>query len=55
MHTATKAPWFENLSAMIGTLANNTWTGHYQHCQQRSEFKLHFESICKSLGTNNES
>jgi hypothetical protein len=40
---------------MISNLVNKTWFSHYPCCQYKiydngSEFKLHFEALCKSFG-----
>ena len=54
-HNTPKAPYFDKSSAMISTLVNKTWFSQYPHCQKviydnRSELKLHFESLCDTYG-----
>ena len=54
-HIQTKLAYFDKMSATLGTLANRTWFGHYQHSQysiynNRSEFKLPFVPLCDSYG-----
>ena len=49
----TKQPYFNKMSALVGTIVNTTWFSHYPSSQyiinnNRSEFKLHFETLCDS-------
>ncbi len=54
-HIQSQQPYFEKMSAMVGRLVNKIWFSHYP-CSQyivydnRSEFKLHFETLCQSYG-----
>ncbi len=54
-HNNTKLPYFDKSSTIISHSVNKTWFSHYPHCQyiicdNGSEFKLHFEALCKSFG-----
>ena len=54
-HIHEKQPYFDNLSETISTLVNRTWFSRYPHFQyiiydNRSEFKLHFKTLCDSYG-----
>ena len=45
--------YFDKSSATIGDIVNWTWLSHYPHSQyiiynNRSEFKLYFETLCDS-------
>ena len=49
----TKQPYFNKMSALVGTIVNTTWFSHYPSSQyiinnNGSEFKLHFETLCDS-------
>eukprot|EP00804_Cyclotella_cryptica_P031001 CCRYP_013580-RA/>CCRYP_013580-RA protein AED:0.47 eAED:0.61 QI:0/-1/0/1/-1/0/1/0/167 len=54
-HVQTKQPYFDKTSATVGNLINRTWFSRYPLSQSiiynnRSEFKLHFETLCDSYG-----
>jgi hypothetical protein len=54
-HIQLKQPYFDKLSATVGTLVNRTWLSRYPRSQyiiydNESEFKLHFETLCDSYG-----
>jgi hypothetical protein len=54
-HIQQKQPYFDKLSATVGTLVNRIWFNRYPHSQyivygNGSEFKLHFETLCESYG-----
>ncbi len=51
----SKQPHFDRTSATVGNIISMTWFSHYTHSQyivydNRSEFKLHFETLCVSYG-----
>ena len=54
-HIQSKQAYFDKSSARVESLINRTWFSHYP-CSQyiindnRSEFKLHFETLCDSHG-----
>ena len=52
-HIYEKQPYFDKSSATVGNIINRTWFSHYPHSQykiyhNRSEFKLHFKTLCDS-------
>eukprot|EP00804_Cyclotella_cryptica_P030536 CCRYP_020164-RA/>CCRYP_020164-RA protein AED:0.22 eAED:0.36 QI:0/0/0/1/0/0/2/0/153 len=52
-HKQQKEPYFDKTSATVGSLFNRTWFCRYPHSQyiiynNRSEFKLHFKTLCDS-------
>jgi len=54
-HIQQKQLYFDKSSATVVTLVNRTWFSRYPHSQyiiydNRSEFKLHFETLCESYG-----
>ena len=54
-HERTKLAYFDKSPAMISNLVNKTWFSRYPHCHyinndNGSEFKLHFDALCKSFG-----
>ncbi len=54
-HKQKKEPYFDKTSATVGSLINRNWFCHYPCSQDivydnRSEFKLHFETLCDSYG-----
>ena len=54
-HIQSKQPYSDKMSATVGRLVNKTWFSRYP-CSQyiiydnRSEFKLHFETLFESYG-----
>ena len=54
-HVQQKEPYFDKSSATVSTLVNRTWFCRYPRSQyiiydSGSEFKLHFETLCKTYG-----
>eukprot|EP00804_Cyclotella_cryptica_P014032 CCRYP_002516-RA/>CCRYP_002516-RA protein AED:0.29 eAED:0.06 QI:0/-1/0/1/-1/0/1/0/217 len=54
-HIHTTQPYFDKLTATVSNLVNRTWCCHYPRSQyiiydNRSEFKLHFKTLCASYG-----
>ncbi len=53
--TKVAEPYFDKSSAQISNLVYKTWFSRYPHCwyiiyDNRSEFKLHFQSLCDTYG-----
>eukprot|EP00804_Cyclotella_cryptica_P029391 CCRYP_013329-RA/>CCRYP_013329-RA protein AED:0.14 eAED:0.20 QI:0/0/0/1/0.5/0.33/3/0/844 len=54
-HVQPQQPYFDKTSATVGNIINRTWFSHYRRSQyiiydNRSEFKLHLETLCDSYG-----
>jgi hypothetical protein len=54
-NTKEAEPYFDKSSAQISNLVYKTWFSRYPHCRyiiydNRSEFKLHFRSLCNTYG-----
>jgi hypothetical protein len=54
-NTKVAKPYFDKSSAQISNLVYNTWFSRYPRCGyiiygNRSKFKLHFRSLCKTYG-----
>jgi hypothetical protein len=56
-NTIVAETYFDKSSAQISNLVYKTWFSRYQRCQyiiliygNRSNFKLHFQSLCKTYG-----
>eukprot|EP00804_Cyclotella_cryptica_P006400 CCRYP_014292-RA/>CCRYP_014292-RA protein AED:0.15 eAED:0.13 QI:0/-1/0/1/-1/0/1/0/127 len=54
-HIQLKQPYFDKSSATVGNIVNRTWYSHYPRSlyiiyDKRSEFKLHFKTLCDSNG-----
>jgi hypothetical protein len=54
-NTKVAEPYFDKSSAQISNLVYKTWFSRYPHCQyiicnNGSEFKLHFQSLCDTYG-----
>jgi hypothetical protein len=55
-NTKVAEPYFDKSSAQISKLMYKTWYSRYPRCRyiiynNRSEFKLHFQSLCDTYGT----
>jgi hypothetical protein len=54
-NTKVAEPYFDKSSAQISDLVYKTWFSRCPHCQyiiynNRSKFKLHFQSLCNTYG-----
>ena len=54
-HIQAKQPYFDKLSATVGNIINRTWFSRYPRsqyiiCDNGSEFKLHFKTLCDLYG-----